>query len=530
MKEKIRKQLEEITRSLFNQAGLKMELMPDFSLNKPKESFGDYSTNLALVLSKKLGRSPSDLSQEISEKIKDNFPGKIEIAGPGYINFYLEDRYFNSLISEIIEKGDQFGDNQSGRAITVNNEFISANPTGPMHLGNGRGGFLGDTISRVLRKNGFLVTNEYYVNDGGGQVMKLGHSVLKDDLAEYQGEYIDELHEKFKSETDVRLIGEKSATYILSQYIHPTTEKVMGIHFDVWASEKDDVLEKGRVEKALEIFKEKNLVFEQEGALWLKTTKFSDDKDRVLIKSNGERTYFANDCGYLLYKIERNFQRLILILGADHHGYLTRIRAAAKALGFEGQFDIFVVQLAKLVKNGQEVRMSKRAGNIVTIDELVEKVGLDVTRFFFLMYEANTHMTFDLGLAEEKSEKNPVYYVEYAHARIASLLKKASVSNFNNQPENKAEYIFNEKEKSLLRSLDSFGDLIKEVGETGAAHKLPYYVIGLADKFHSFYSACQIINKEDPNVTKERLRLALATKIVLKEALRLLGIKAPEEM
>ena len=236
MKEKLQKKLEKVAEKLLKEAGLNAEKMPDFSLTEPKEEFGEYSTNLALVLSKILKKKPQEVAKEIIDELTADFSGKIEMAGPGHINFFLSYKYFSDLVNKIITENNNFGETQEGKNISINNEFISANPTGPMHLGNGRGGFLGDTLSRVLKKNGYAVTNEYYVNDGGGQVMKLGHSVLKDDLAEYQGEYIDELHEKLKAEIDVRLVGEKSAEYILAHYIQPTVEKVMGIHFDVWAS------------------------------------------------------------------------------------------------------------------------------------------------------------------------------------------------------------------------------------------------------------------------------------------------------
>jgi arginyl-tRNA synthetase len=429
---------------------------------------------------------------------------------------------------------EKFGNSEKGQSIKVNNEFISANPTGPLHLGNGRGGFYGDSLSRVLRKAGFDVTSEYYVNDGGGQVEKLGHSVLKDSEAVYAGEYVDELNKNLSinvSDTvnidEVVKIGEESAEYILKNIIKKTIAEKMQIKFDVWASEKE-IQEKGYVEKAIEILKDKNLTYESEGALWLKTTEFGDDKDRVLIKENGEKTYFTGDCGYILNKIERGFDHIIELWGADHHGYISRFAAAAKALGFSGEPKFLIAQLVRLVKDGKEVRMSKRAGNVVYIDDLIDEVGHDVTRFFFLMYSPDTHMNFDLGLAKEQSQKNPVFYVQYAHARISSILNK-SQTNYKDISAD-LSLLTHEKELSLIKELNKFPELVEEISESYEVHKLPHYAMKLADKFHSFYDACRVIDEENPELTKARLLLANAVRIVLSETLNLIGVSAPKSM
>ncbi|MDZ4385137.1 MAG: arginine--tRNA ligase, partial [Candidatus Moranbacteria bacterium] len=385
-----------------------------FAVDYPKdEKFGDYATNVALVLAKKVGKGPMEIADQIKSQILNiKYPefGKIEVVAPGYINFYLSGKFLQDEVAEINKEIDDFGKSEIGKGITINNEFISANPTGPLTVGNGRGGFCGDAISRVLRKAGFVVTNEYYINDAGGQVVKLGHSVLKDEEAAYSGEYIDGLNKKYGHLADVREIGQLAAKEVLENIIQKTVKEKMRISFDEWMSEKK-IQDEGFVERAIEILKNKNLAYESEGALWLKTTEFGDDKDRVLIKTDGQKSYFAGDCGYMLNKIERGFGRLIIGLGADHHGYVARLRAAAKALGFAGDFRFIISQLVRITKDGKEARMSKRAGNVVEIDELIERVGHDVTRFFFLMYSPDTHMNFDLGLAEERSQKNPVFYV-----------------------------------------------------------------------------------------------------------------------
>jgi arginyl-tRNA synthetase len=457
---------------------------------------------------------------------------KIEIAVPGYINFYLSSKYFQDKVLEIKKKGNDFGKSGIGNGIKINNEFISANPTGPLHLGNGRGGFYGDALSNVLRKAGYDVTNEYYVNDAGEQVIKLGHSVLKDEEAVYTGEYIDELNKKLTNSINAREIGEKAGEEILENIIKKTVEEKMRINYDAWVSEKK-IQEEGYVQRAIKILKEKNLAYEADGALWLKTTQFGDDKDRVLIKSDGQEAYLAGDAGYMLNKIERGFNRFIMGLGADHHGYIMRLRALAQALGFSGDLRFIIVQLVRLMKNGKETKMSKRAGNVVYIDELIDEVGHDVARFFFLMYCPDTHMNFDLGLAKERSQKNPVFYVQYAHARICSILGKTPTEmkvEIKNPSGMYLSLLTHEKELSLIKELNKFPELIEEISQSYMVHKLPQYAIKLADKFHSFYDACRVIDETNSELSKARLILSDAVRIVLSETLELIGVGAPNKM
>ncbi len=513
--------------------------LPHFQVNRPEEAvFGEYTSNIALMIAKVAKKNPRDVAEILKAVILKNpevapLFEKIEVALPGHLNFFLSHKTLGQVVNTILLQGNSYGSVDIGKGNKIDNEFISANPTGPLHLGNGRGGFFGDTLSRVLQKTGYSVTNEYYVNDAGEQVVKLGHSVLKDGEAVYVGEYIDvlqsQLGESNTEENDVRAIGEKAAELILSNYIQPTLVEKMHIHFDEFTSERRDVIEQGYVKRALTILQEKNLIYESESAVWLKTTEFGDDKDRVLVKSDGTQTYFASDCGYLLSKMERGFTRFILTLGADHHGYQARLRAAAEALGFVGRFDFVFVQMVRLMKDGEEVRMSKRAGNVVSIDELIERVGVDVTRFFFLMYSPDTHMNFDLGLAEERSQKNPVYYVQYAHARLSSILRKAEDDGFNAE-NGDVSLLTHPKERLLLTELLSFPDLIAETAEGYAVHHLPQYAIRLADRLHSFYDACRVIDAEQRSLSEARLRLVKSVTIVLGETLRLIGVTAPESM
>ena len=526
MKNEIKKILNEAAKKLINEEKV------DFSVDSPKdEKFGDYSSNLAMVLAKKMGKNPLAIAEDIKkeiEKIKNENFSKIEVAKPGYINFYLADKYLQEKVREINKLGEKFGASRIGQGIKVNNEFISANPTGPLHLGNGRGGFYGDVLSKILKKCGYEVINEYYVNDGGGQILKLGHSVLKDSEAVYAGDYIDELNAKF-GRLSLGEAGQKAVGDILENIIQPTVEEKMKINFDVWFSEKS-LYDSDLVDKALEILKGKNVTYEKDGALWLATSKFGDDKDRVLVKADGQKTYLASDCGYILNKMERKFDKLVEIWGADHHGYLNRFQAAAKALGFQGELKFIIVQLVRLVKDGKEVRMSKRSGNVVYINELIDKVGHDVARFFFLLYSPDTHLNFDLGLAEERSQKNPVYYVQYAHARICSILKKAKSEKLKIKGEADLALLKNEKELSLIKELNKFPEIIQEISASYEVHKLPHYAIKLADKFHSFYNAIQVIDKDNPELIQARLKLVNAVRIVLRETLNLIGVGAPEKM
>jgi arginyl-tRNA synthetase len=541
MKEKIAQLIEAAIRHL-----QETEMFPSFDIPaievvRPKDDqFGDYTSSIALVLSRLAKKSPMELAEKIREQLTENNEQetafeKIEVVAPGYLNFTFSRAHLTNVMKEIMERGSEYGASDIGIGKKVNNEFISANPTGPLHLGNGRGGFLGDSLSRILRKMGYAVTNEYYVNDAGEQILKLGHSVLKDSDAVYAGEYIDQLvadlptGQAGNKQTAVKEAGEWALGVVLETMIKPTLTEKMNVSFDSFISEKKDIIEAGWTEKALSILKEKGKTFEEDGALWLLTTEYGDDKDRVLVKSDGAKTYFASDCGYILQKMDRNFDIMIETWGADHHGYITRFKAAAQALGFGGELRFNIVQLVRLMKDGEEVRMSKRAGNVVTIDELVEKVGKDVTRFFFLMYASDTHMNFDLGLAEERSQKNPVFYVQYAHARIASVLRKASEMNLS-PTSGYAELLATESERALLRELEKFPELLALISVEYSVHRLPQYAIRLAEKFHSFYNECVVVDSEKKDQSEARLALIVATKTVLGESLTLLGVDAPEKM
>jgi arginyl-tRNA synthetase len=442
----------------------------------PKEkTHGDYSTNVALVL----GKDP----KKFAETIKSEMFEKIEVAGPGFINFFLAKDYLAKHIEDKIKN--------IGKGEKINVEFISANPTGYLTLGNGRGGFGGDVLANVLEKAGFKVIREFYVNDRGKQVRDLKEGLYK---------------------------GENRTAAQIQKENQKFIVKELKIKFDVWFSEKS-LYKKKEVDKVLALLKNKKLTYDKDGALWFKTTEFGDDKDRVLRRENGQETYFASDVAYLENKFERGFKKLIIFVGADHHGYVGRIKAAALALGRKKeQVDFMVMQLVNL----KEGRMSKRAGVFITLKELVDEVGLDAARFFFLQRAANSHLIFDLELAKKKSQENPVYYVQYAHARICSILSKTKIKPGKIDLKEKAEL-------NLAKQIARFPEIVEDIAKDYQVQRLPQYAIGLAESFHRFYQECQVLT-EDKQITGNRLSLVLATQKILKQTLDLMGISAPSKM
>ncbi|MFH0936722.1 MAG: arginine--tRNA ligase [Candidatus Daviesbacteria bacterium] len=508
--------------------------------------FGDYSSNIALQLAKLKSevseQTPAEIANEILEELKsldftrDNL-SEIKIAGQGFLNFFIKKEFWQEDLKEILKEGKDFGKNDVGSGKKIQVEFISANPTGPLTLANGRGGAVGDTLANVLSWSNYLVNRQFYVNNTGNQIRMLGESVLSalgkfpSKEEHYKGEYIKELAEIFKKDQDLDPLelGEKVAQYLLEHEIKPAIER-LGVNFNEFYSEKS-VYERDLIKKTAELLKEKGLVYEKEGALWFKASEFGDEKDRVLITSEEARgriepTYFLADVAHHLDDLEKGYVKRINLLGADHHGYGERIKGVMEALGFEKRVEIIFFQFVRLFKGGKEVRMSKRAGNFVTLDELLEAVGKDVARFFFLMYSPDSHIDFNLDLAKEKSEKNPVYYVQYAHARMANILKKA---------ENESKLVNNElltekAETNLIRHLISLPDLVREISDSYQVQHLTTYAITLADLFHRFYEQCPVLGAESEKLKEARLALVFAGKIVLGNVLKLLEIEAPERM
>jgi len=513
----------------------------------PDIKFGDYTSSLAMKLAPKLHKSPLDIAENISKSLK---PGvmfsKIEVVKPGFLNFYLKEKWLTGQTESIILAKKNFGRGDAGRGQKVQVEFVSANPTGPITVGNGRGGFGGDVLANVLSLAGYKVQREYYVNDVGNQVKILAESVLRrywqhqgikmeyPDYC-YQGEYIDRLARQlylpnYKLNKNQRLddIKDKIKGRILRKMIGNSKKllaKKLGIKYDKWFFEHT-LYTSGLVDKILKAFKEKGLLYKSEGAIWLKTKAFGDEKDRVLVKANEEPVYFLSDIAYHWNKlVTRKFDKVIDIWGADHHGYVPRMKAAMKIFLLDKKLDIIIAQMVRFMKSGQELKMSKRAGVFVTLEELVDEVGVDAARFFFLMYDFNTHMDFDLDLAKKKSEENPVFYVQYAYARICSIIRKVKELRRANSDK---RAILDKSERALIVLLFRWPELILEVAQSYQVHRLPQYAIDLATQFHNFYTRCRVINGQ--LVNERRLKLVQATQIVLQNVLSAMGVSAPERM
>jgi arginyl-tRNA synthetase len=525
--------------------------IPEIEIEYPQlEQHGDYSSSISLKLASVLQRNPIEIGDQIMKGIRQRIEGnemieRVELASPGFINFYLNSSWLSEVTQLIIKKGKDFGKSNIGHRKKVQVEFVSANPTGPLHIGNGRGAFLGDTLASILNQIGYQVEREYYVNDIGKQVDILGESVLRRYLQRkgiavpypehcYQGDYIKDLAKSFvlrnytlNSIQKFDEIKEKTKLTVLKKMIKEIKdflENKLNIKYNVWFSERS-LIDSGQFEKTMGQLKEKGLTFEQDGALWFKSTEFGDDKDRVLIKSDGKPTYFATDVAHHVVNYKTNSKK-INILGADHHGEIPRLKAALKALGHEGKLDVIFVQFVRLIEGGYEVKMSKRTGAFITLEELVEEVGLDVVRFFFLMYTVSTHMDFDLSLARKKSSNNPVFYVQYAHARICSIMEKLKKEE-RTLSKVKAE-LKHPSELTLAKELIKLPDLLREISQSYEVHRLPFYTIEIAKKFHEFYAHCKVI--EDDNLNEGRLKLIQATQITLYNALTLMGVTTPKKM
>ncbi|MEK7658391.1 MAG: arginine--tRNA ligase [Patescibacteria group bacterium] len=550
IKEEIKKIVENSIKNLQKQGAFLKLKMPEILIERPKEKIrGDYSTNIAFVIGKDVLKNPFEtallLKTEIvslceisrSEKKQKSVIEKVEVVG-GFINFFVADDYFKNQLQIILKQKNKFGDLKLGKSQKVNIEFISANPTGPLTLGNGRGGFCGDVLANVLEKAGYKVEREYYINNTGAQIKKLGHSVIGDAEAVYKGKYIIDLRNKVKGD-DPEKVGEKSAKIILEKMIKPSVKK-MGIKFDTWFSEKT-LYKNKEVDKTIQELAKKGFTYESEDAVWFKSKELGDDKDRVLVRADGIKTYFASDIAYFKNKFKRGFGKLIMFLGADHYGYVPRLKAASLAFGFKkDSIDAIVMQLVRLYEKGKEVRMAKRTGIYVTIDELIGEVSLDVARFFFLMISPNTHMNFNLDLAKEKSEKNPVFKVQYAHARICSIFRKFGNFKFSRfhrgssmaKPSGQISNLklLNEpSELGLIRELIKLPEIIEEIAKDYQVQRLPQYAMDLTDAFHRFYENCKVLSEVE-GLRDARLSLVMATKIVLKNTLDLMGISAPEKM
>ena len=529
------------------------EQLPEVILEIPKEkAHGDYSTNMAMQLTRIARKAPRLIAEEIianfdKEKVSVE---KIEVAGPGFINFYMDNRYLVELIPQILEQGDDYGKSDYGKGQKIQVEFVSANPTGDLHLGHARGAAVGDSLCNILEKAGFDVTREFYINDAGNQINNLAWSVearyfqalgMEKEMPEdgYHGQDIIDLGKKLAEnfgDKFVHMDEEERFNYFRKYALEYELEKLktdlanFRVHFDVWFSETS-LYENNKIEPTLQQLREKGHIYEKDGATWFASTKFGDDKDRVLIKNDGTYTYLTPDIAYHLNKFERGFDKVINIWGADHHGYIPRVKAAIEALGIDPErLEVQIIQLVQLYKDGEKVRMSKRTGKAVTMRELVEDVGLDATRYFFAMRSPDSHMDFDLDLAVSQSNENPVYYAQYAHARICSILRQAEEKNYTISKDTNVQLLTSEKAIDLLKQLGEFPQAIIDAAEKRIPHRITNYINELASAFHSFYNAEKVLNDDNREETEARLALIKAVQITLKNALTLIGVSAQEKM
>ena len=545
--------LQNLLRSFVEQKGFSW---PEKAVVEPPKDkrFGDMATNLALVLSGQARKKPKGLAQEIVDEIKDKAPDieKIEIAGPGFLNFTFAPGFWQKTVLDILNRGEDYGKSTAGEGRKVQIEFVSANPTGPLHIGHGRGAAVGDSLARVLGATGHDVSTEYYINDAGRQMRLLGESVLtrarqilgKDaELPKecYKGEYIKEIakdllaeHEKTlleKSETERAALGKKFAMDAILADIQKDL-KAFRVEHEVWFSEKS-LIESGAVERTFARLKENNLAYEKDGALWFKATEFGDEKDRVLVKSSGELTYFASDIAYHDHKFNRGFELLVDIWGADHHGYAPRIKGAVRALGKPPEsLEIILVQLVNLLRGGEQVAMSTRAGEFETLSDVCAEVGVDAARFMFLSRKSDSHLDFDLELVKQRSMENPVYYVQYAHARICSVMRKAEERNIHaGQPS--AELLAalgTPEDLELLQLLEQFPDTLASAAKYLSPHYVSFYLMDLATCLHRYYTVHQVLGAENAELVRARMFLLLGVAQVIRNGLFLLGVNAPERM
>jgi arginyl-tRNA synthetase len=521
---------------------------PAPSLDRPpKAELGDYSSNAAMLLAAPLGDSPRAVAMRLQAELERRLGAsdsldRIEVAGPGFVNLFLSDVWYRRAVAALVAAGEDLGPDPVGTPERTLVEFVSANPTGPLHVGGGRHAAYGDAVVRLLEVVGHRVEREYYVNDAGGQISRFADSIAarmgggKPPEDGYEGEYVAELAERLAAEglgpDDREEIGRRGVELML-EGVRSTLERFGVPAYDTWFHERD-LYSRGEVESALADIDQRGHSYRHEGALWLRTTDFGDDKDRVLIRANGEPTYLAADVAYHWDKLQRGFERLIDVLGADHHGYVARIRAAIAALGADPEaFEALIMNLVHIVEDGERAQMSKRSGEFVTLDELLDDIGVDATRWFMLWRSHETTVDLDLQLARSQSSDNPVYYVQYAHARIASILRKAGgaadAAADGLDPEAPTAAM-EPSEKALVKRLLEFPGEVRDAAARRAPHRICAYSTAVAADFHAFYRDCQVVGADGEGVELSRLALCLCAKRTIARSLGLLGISAPERM
>ena len=526
--------------------------IPEIKIEIPKDvKNGDYSTNIAMVLTKIAKRNPREIAQAIVDHLDASkaHVKKVDIAGPGFINFYLDNQYLTDIIPEAIQKGDQFGKAEASKNKNILLEYVSANPTGDLHIGHARNAAVGDTLANILIAAGYHVTREYYINDAGNQISNLARSIetrffeaLGDNSHEmpedgYNGKDIVEIgkdladkHPEIKDYSDderLKTFRQLGVDYEMSKLKKDLSD--FNTHFDNWFSETS-LYEKGEIKEVLAKMNDLGYTYEADGATWLRTSDFKDDKDRVLIKKDGNYTYFLPDIAYHFDKVQRGNDILIDLMGADHHGYINRLKASLETFGVDSdRLEIQIMQMVRLMQNGEEVKMSKRTGNAITLREIMDEVGVDAARYFLTMRSPDTHFDFDMELAKEQSQDNPVYYAQYGHARICSILKQAKEQGIEISTDVDFSKITNDKAIELLKKVAEFEPTIESAADSRAPHRMTNYIQDLASHFHKFYNAEKVLT-DDIEKTKAHIALVEAVRITLNNALALVGVSAPESM
>lgn len=541
----LKEQIKEMINSALNELSIEFNLESIVVEVPKKREQGDFSTNIAMQLTKILKDNPRNIAEKIVEVLSKNTNEikTIEIAGPGFINIYLNDEYVFSGISNVIKQGENYGSSSIGKKEKVDIEFVSANPTGILHLGTARGAAYGSNLANIMSFAGYDVTKEYYINDAGNQIINLGISLkerykglcgLEENMPEdgyYGSEIIDiakTIFDKYgnsKLDEDLEFFKKVAVDYLLN--IIKTDLSNFGVTFDVWTSEKS-IRAKGRIEESLKILDEKGLVYKKDNATWLKTTVYGDDKDRVLIKTDGSYTYLVPDIAYHLDKFDRGFDYLVDVFGADHHSYVSRLKASIEALGYDkDKLEVRLLQMVRLLRDGEIVKMSKRTGGNITISELVGEIGKDAARYFFATRSLDGQMDFDINLALKKSSENPFFYVGYANARICSILKDAKEKNIDICTDIKEAIDIDSK--ALLLKVYEFTEVLASAALKKEPHLITNYVYELASMFHNYYGKHKILT-DDIKMSEKRLGLIKTVGITITNALRLIGVKAPEKM
>ena len=550
--EQVQQMIKDALQQAINKAQLAEGADVAIQLSQPKDKAnGDYASNVAMQLTKVAQKPPRAIAEAIVANLDTEGTSieKVDIAGPGFLNITVRKDFLADVVEAALAQGEKFGQSTAGVGEKVQVEFVSANPTGDLHLGHARGASVGDSLCNVLAAAGYDVSREYYINDAGNQINNLAHSLearYKQALGQdaempedgYNGQDIIDIAKKLAEEFGATILDkseEERFAFFREHGLKLELDKLktdlanFRVDFDVWYSETS-LYNNGKIDVALNKLKENGHVFEQDGATWFRSTTFGDDKDRVLIKNDGSFTYLTPDIAYHEDKINRGFTKLINIWGADHHGYIPRMKAAIEALGYNRDtLEVEVIQMVQLYKDGEKFKMSKRTGNAVTMRELVEEVGLDAVRYFFVKTAGDSHMDFDLDLAVSQSNENPVYYAQYAYARIASILRQATEQGFEASTAN-LDLLGAEKEIDVLKKVGDFPTVIAEAAKHRTPHRIATYIQELAAAFHSFYNAEKVLDADHKERTEARLALITAVRITLANALRLIGVAAPEKM